>query len=244
MIPFSSPAELAPLPRKWDAEITKARRHDTWLAFEADIHQSAAGGQTGTVRARVARALDRYGLGTSDIVVDDALDYLTHKELGQAARYFNQSGKAQFNQQQITHAVLSFMSIKEQQRHITDCAIHDDDTDHDDETLGSIRASHLADTSRIAPDEYAARRDAARVIRSMIPERDLELYDLWLAIRENGHRGEPGTLVSLRAYAQGQGIGLSGVYARMDRLTRTIRQHPWFDDITSPFRRVSRHSAA
>ena len=78
---FSS--SVQPAPRKWDAEITKARRHETWLAFEADIHQSAAGGQTGTVRARVARALDRYGLGTSDIVVDEALDYLTHKELGQ-----------------------------------------------------------------------------------------------------------------------------------------------------------------
>jgi len=49
-----------------------------------------------TLRARVARALDRYGLGTSDIAVDEALDYLTNKELGQSARYFNQTGKAQF----------------------------------------------------------------------------------------------------------------------------------------------------
>ena len=220
---FSSSGQ--PASRKWDAEITKARRHDTWLAFEADIHQ------TGTVRARVARALDRFGLGTSDIVVDDALDYLVHKELGQSARYFNQSGKAQFNQQQITHAVLSFMAGKERQRHLTSCTIHDGD----DDQPGTV----LPDATQIAPDEYAARRDAVRVIRSMVPGQDRDLYDLWLAIRENGQRGEPGTLVSLRAYAQRQGIGLSGVYARMDRLARTIRQHPWFDDITAPFRRAA-----
>ena len=94
-------------PRKWDGEIDIARNHDTWLAFESDIHQSAA------LRARVARSLDRYGLGTSDVAVEGALDYLTRKELGASARYFNQSGKAQFNQQQITHAVLSFMAGKE-----------------------------------------------------------------------------------------------------------------------------------
>jgi len=234
---FSS--SVQPASRKWDAEITKARRHDTWLAFESDIHQSAAGGQTGTVRARVARALDRYGLGTSDVVVDDALDYLVHKELGQSARYFNHSGKAQFNQQQITHAVLSFMAGKEQQRHLTSCTIHDGD-EHDDETPGTIRASHLADTSRIAPDEYAARRDAARVIRSMVPESDLELYDLWLAVRENGQRGEPGTLHRLRHYAQSQRIGLSAVYFRMQRLAQSIQRHPWFDEITSPFRPLRR----
>jgi hypothetical protein len=234
MLLSSDPAELAPRTRKWDAEIDKARLHDTWLAFEADIHQSAA------LRARVARALDRYGLGTSDIVVDDALDYLTHKELGQAARYFNHAGKAQFNQQQITHAVLSFMATKERQRHLTDWAIHDDDTDQDDETPGTIRGSSLADASRIAPDEYAARRDAARAIRSMIPEKDLELYDLWLAIRENGQRGERGTLHSLRAYAQRQSIALSTVYFRMNHLAQAIQRHPWFDEITRPFRPLRR----
>ena len=223
---FSSSA-----PRKWDSEITKARRHDTWLAFEAAIHQSAADGQTGSVRARVARALDRYGLGTSDIVVDEALDYLTHKELGQSARYFNQSGKAQFNQQQITHAVLSFMAGKQQQRHLTTCTIHDDDN----ELPGTI----LPD-SRIAPDEYAARRDAVRVIAAMVPEQDRDLYDLCLAVRDQGQRGEPGTLAHLHAYAARHGLGLSGVYARMDRLARTIRQHPWFDEVTAPFRPLRR----
>ena len=225
---LSSPS-AEPAPRKWDAEITKARRHDTWLQFETDIHQSAA------LRARVARALDRYGLGTSDVVVDDALDYLTHKELGQSARYFNQTGKAQFNQQQITHAVLSFMAIKEQQRHLTTSTIHDD-TDHDDELPGTV----LPDASQIAPDEYAARRDAVRVIRSMVPESDLELYDLWLAVRENGQRGEPGTLHRLRDYAQRQRIGLSAVYFRMQRLAQSMQRHPWFDGITSPFRPLRR----
>ena len=68
-------------PRKWDGEIDIARHHDTWLAFESDIHQSAA------LRARVARSLDRYGLGTSDVAVEGALDYLTRKELGASARY-------------------------------------------------------------------------------------------------------------------------------------------------------------
>jgi len=69
-----SPAPSAP--RKWDAEITKARSQEAWLTFEADIHQSPI------LRGRVARALDRYGLGTSDIALDEALDYITHKELG------------------------------------------------------------------------------------------------------------------------------------------------------------------
>ena len=216
-------------PRKWDAEITRPRSHDTWLQFEADIHQSAA------LRARVARALDRFGLGTSDVAVDDALDYLTHKELGPSARYFNASGKAQFNQQQLTHAVLSFMAGKEQQRHITDCQIEDHDTDHDDDTADTIR-TRLPDACHIAPDEYAARQDAIRAIRAMIPEKDMELYSLWLAVRETGPRGEPGTLLRLRAYAQRQGIALSTVYFRMKNLADAIQQHPWFAEITAPFR--------
>ena len=217
--------------RKWDAAIEQARRQDTWLAFEADIHQSAA------LRARVARALDRYGLGTSDVAVDEALDYLTHKELGQSARYFLHAGKAQFNQQQITHAVLSFMGRKEQQRHMTDCAIHDDAADHDEETRDGIR---LPDPCHIAPDEYAARQDALRAIHAMIPEADRELYHLWLAVRENGPRGEPGSLQRLHAYAQRQSIALSTVYFRMSRLVESIQQHPWFDEITAHFRPLRR----
>jgi hypothetical protein len=220
-------------PRKWDAQIDKARLHPDWLAFEADIHQSP------TLRARVARALDRFGLGTSDVAVEEALDYLTHKELGQAARYFNHAGKAQFNQQQISHAVLSFMARKEQQRHITDATIEHEDHDDGNDT-GSVRASHLPDTSRIAPDEYAARRDALRAIRLMVPHDRRDLYHLWLALRENGERGQRGMLAQVRAYASRHGIGLSTVYFRMKQMADTIQRHPWFHEITAPFQPLRR----
>jgi hypothetical protein len=226
MISFSDPAPPTPRPRKWDAEIDKARLHPAWLDFEADIHHGAA------LRARVARALDRFGLGTSDVAVDDALDYLIHKELGQSARYFLRAGKAQFNQQQITHAVLSFMAVKEHQRHLHDCALHDADHDHDDEQP----AREFPDTSHIRPDEYAARRDALRAIQAMIPDTDRELYDLWLAVRENGQRGELGTLHRLRGYAQREGIALSTVYFRMKHLAEAIQRHPWFGEITGHLR--------
>ena len=76
----------------------------------------------------------------------------------------------------------------------------------------------------------------------MIPKQDRELYDLWLTVRENGQRGEPGTLHRLRAYAQRQGIALSTVYFRMKNLAEAIQRHPWFDEITSPFRPL-RHAA-
>jgi hypothetical protein len=232
-----SESDTAPKPvtRKWDAEIDTARRSDDWIAFEAEIHQNAA------LRARVARALDRYGLGTSDIAVEEALDYLTRKELGQAARYFNRTGKAQFNQQQLTHAVLSYMSRKEQQRHITDATIDHEDHDHDDTSdTGSVRASHLPDTGRLTPDEYAARRDALRAIHAMVPTDRRDLYALWLALRENGERGERGTLAHVHAYANRHGIGLSTVYFRMKQLADTIQQHPWFEEITAPFQPLRR----
>ena len=213
--------------RKHDGEIIIARNQAAWLSFEAGIHQND------TVRARVARALDRFGLGTSDITTDEAIDYLINKELGQSARYFNQTGKPQFNQQQITHAVLSFMAIKEQQRHMTDLPIVTEDTDEDaipDGPCGSHRASHLPDPSHLTPDEYAARRDALRAIAAMIPEQQRELYDLLLAVRE------PGTLARVHSYAARHGIGQSGVYARIEKLAEAIQSHPWFDEITAPFR--------
>ena len=240
---ISAQAPSAPsAPRKWDAEITTARHQPAWLAFEAGIHQKATrGGPCGTHRARVARALDRYGLGTSDIAIDEALDYLTNKELGAAARYFNQSGKAQFNQQQITHAVLSFMAGKEQQRHITDTTIDPEDHDHDDDTPGSVRASDIPDTSRIAPDEYAARRDAVRAIAAMIPEHYSELYDIWLAVRADGiQKADPGQAHPIRAYAIRHGLAMSTVYFHIEQLADAIQRHPWFDEITSPFRPLRR----
>ena len=164
-----SDTSTQPAARKHDGEIITARAHDTWLSFEAGIHQNDA------LIARVSRALDRFGLGTSTATVDEALDYLINKELGQSARYFNQTGTAQFNQQQTTHAVLSFMACKEQQRHITDLAIHEADADHDDDIPGNIRASHMADVSHLTPDEYAARRDALRAIAAMVPADAREL---------------------------------------------------------------------
>ena len=221
-----SDTSAQPAARKHDGEIITARHQAAWLAFEAGIHQND------TLRARVARSLDRFGLGTSTATVDEAIDYLINKELGQSARYFNQSGKAQFNQQQITHAVLSFMAIKEQQRHLTDLAIHEADTDHDDDTPGSVRASSLPDPNHLTPDEYAARRDALRAIAAMIPETERELYRLMLAVRE------PGTLARILSYADRHGIGQSTVYFRIKKLAEAILLHPWFEELTAPFRPV------
>jgi hypothetical protein len=221
-----SDTSAQPAARKHDGEIITARAHDTWISFEAGIHQNDA------LRARVARALDRFGLGSSTATVDEALDYLINKELGQSARYFNQTGKPQFNQQQITHAVLSFMLGKEQQRHMTDLAIHEED--HDDASPDGVRACHLADPGHIRPDEYAARRDALRAIAAMIPEPERELYDIMLAVRE------PGTLTRIHSYADKHGIGQSTVYFRIKKLAEAIQLHPWFDEITAPFRTASR----
>ena len=219
-----SDTSTQPATRKHDGEIITARAHDAWLSFEAGIHQNDA------LRARVSRALDRFGLGSSTATVDEALDYLINKELGQSARYFNQSGKPQFNQQQISHAVLSFMAGKEQQRHMTDLAIHEADTDHDDDTPGSIRACHMADPGHIRPDEYAARRDALRAIDAMIPEQERELYSLMLAVRE------PGMLDRIHAYADRHQIGRSTVYFRIKKLAEAIQLHPWFEEVVAPFR--------
>ena len=218
-----SPA-VTPHARKHDGEIITARQQAAWLSFEAGIHQND------TIRARVARCLDRFGLGSSTATVDEALDYLINKELGQSARYFNQTGKPQFNQQQISHAVLSFMAGKEQQRHMTDLPIHAEDSDHDDADTGSIRASHLPDSGRITPDEVAARRDALRAIAAMIPDTERELYSLMLAVRE------PGMLDRIHAYADRHQIGRSTVYFRIKKLAEAIQLHPWFEEVTAPFR--------
>jgi len=228
------PEERVNTPRKWDGEIEAARTSADWLAFESAIHSSAA------LRARVARSLDRFGLGSSGVAVDDALDYLARKELGQSARYFNRTGKAQFNQQQLSHAVLSYMSRKEQQRQMTDYTIATDDEGQDEEKLGTIRAANLPDPVQLAPDEYAARRDALRAISAMIPEQHRDLYGLWLALRENGERAERGALTQVRAYAERHSIRTSTVYFRMTRLAEAIRSHPWFAEVTGPFQPIRR----
>ncbi len=225
MTSISSSTPEAP-DRKHAAEIETARNQAAWLSFEAGIHQNDI------LIARVSRALDRFGLGSSTAAVDEALDYLTNKELGQSARYFNQTGKAQFNQQQITHAVLSFMAGKEQQRHMTDLAIHEED--HDDASPDGVRACHLADPGHIRPDEYAARRDALRAIAAMIPADARELYDIMLAVRE------PGTLTRIHSYADKHGIGQSTVYFRIKKLAEAIQLHPWFEEVVAPFRTIHR----
>ncbi len=221
-----SDTSAQPAARKHDGEIITARNQAAWLSFEAGIHQNDA------LRARISRALDRFGLGSSTATVDEALDYLINKELGQSARYFNQTAKPQFNQQQITHAVLSFMAGKEQQRHMTDLAIHEED--HDDASPDGVRACHLADPGHIRPDEYAARRDTLRAIAAMIPEPERELYDIMLAVRE------PGTLARIHSYADKHGIGQSTVYFRIKKLAEAIQLHPWFEEITASFRTIRR----
>ena len=70
----------------------------------------------------------------------------------------------------------------------------------------------------------------------MITERDVALYDLWLAVRENGQRGKPSTLQRLLDYAKRQSIALSTMYFHMDQLAQASQQHPWFDETTRPFR--------
>ena len=76
----------------------------------------------------------------------------------------------------------------------------------------------------------AARRDALRAIAAMIPEQQRELYNLMLAVRE------PGTLARVHSYADRHGIGQSTVYFRIKKLAEAIQLHPWFDEITAPFR--------
>ena len=68
----------------------------------------------------------------------------------------------------------------------------------------------------------------------MIPEQERELYNLMLAVRE------PGTLARIHSYANRHGIGQSGVYARIEKLARAIQRHPWFEEITAPFRTTRR----
>jgi len=51
---------------------------------------------------------------------------------------------------------------------------------------------------------------------------------------------EPGTLARIHSYADRHGIGQSGVYARIKKLAQTIQSHPWFEEITAPFRTIRR----
>jgi hypothetical protein len=210
-------------PRKHDAEIIAARQQAAWVDFEAGIYANDL------LRARISHCLDRFGLGTSSAMVDEALDFLVHKDLGAAAQYFNQTGKAIFNRLQVSNAVLTFMSRKEQQRHLTDLAINEDDADHSDDLPGTVRASHLADSDNISPDEYAARRDALRTITVMVADKNPELYDLLLAL------GESGTRARIESYASRHRLALSSVYQRIRKLAASIQSHPLFAEFAAPF---------
>jgi len=84
-------------------------------------------------------------------MVDAAVDFLIHKDLGAAAQYFNRTGRAIFNRRQVTNAVFTFMSRKEQQRHMIDLTIREEDHDHAEPVPGSIPACHLADDSSLTP---------------------------------------------------------------------------------------------
>ena len=119
-----------------------------------------------------------------------------------------------------------------------------DSPEHDPDAIAAVVLCKIHEWSFAVKVEVGDARYlkavALRAIAAMVPEQDRELYDLCLATRDNGQRGEPGTLAHLHAYAARHGLGISGVYARMDRLARTIRQHPWFDEVTAPFRPLRR----
>jgi hypothetical protein len=166
-------------------------------------------------------------------MVDEALDFLIHKDLGANARFFNQTGKAYFSARQVNHAVITFMSRKEQQRHMTDLAIHEEDTDTGHQITGSIPASQLPDAISLTPDEHAARADARQAfatITAAIPAQDRELYSLLLGL------GETGTRLNIEAYAIKKCIGVSTVYDRLKKLGKAIQLHPLFAHIAATYR--------
>ena len=212
--------------RKHDGELAAARLNPAWVEFEAGIYANDF------LRARIASCLYRYGLGDSSAMVDEALDFLIWKDLGAVAQYFNQTGRVGFSRRHVTHAVISFMSRKEQQRHLTDLAINEDDADHSEDLPGTVRASHLADAGIMTPDEHAARADARRAfytISAAIPAKDRELYTLLLGLHETGTR------LNIEAYARRMGIGISTVYDRLKKLGQAIQLHPLFAQIAATY---------
>ena len=221
-----SPATEQPA-RKHDGEIITARQQAAWVEFEAGIYTNDF------LRARITRCLDRFGLGSSSVMVDAALDFLVHKDLGPAALYFNQTGRVGFSRRQVSHAVLSFMSRKEQQRHLTDLAINEDDADHSEDLPGTVRASHLADAGTMTPDEHAARAEARRAFYNLsaaIPAQDRELYTLLIGMHDTGTR------LNIDAYARRMQISASTVYDRLKKLAKAIQQHPMFARIAATYR--------
>lgn len=220
----SEPSQLPA--RKHDAELAAARLNPAWIEFEASIYTNDF------LRARIATCLCRYGLGDSSAMVDAALDFLIHKDLGDCARYFNQTGQCSLTRRQVSNAVTTFMSRKEQQRHLTDLAINEDDADHSEDLPGTVRASHLADAGTMTPDEHAARSEARQAFYALsaaIPAQDRELYTLLLGMHETGTR------TNIEAYARRMQISASTVYDRLKKLGRAIQQHPLFAQIAATY---------
>jgi hypothetical protein len=216
-----------PTARKHDGELAAARLNPAWVEFEAGIYANDF------LRARISRSLCRYGLGDSSVMVDEALDFLIHKDLGAVAQYFNQTGKVGFSRRHVTNAVFTFMSRKEQQRHMTDLTICEEDHDHAEPVAGSIPASHMADDCTMTPDEHVARAEARRafyLISAAIPDHDRELYTLLLGMHETGTR------MNVDAYAIKKGIAPSTVYDRLKKLGRTIMLHPLFAQLATAYR--------
>ena len=222
---LTSPATAAA--RKHDAALAAARQQPAWVEFEAGIYANDF------LRSRISRCLCRYGLGDSSAMLDEALDFLIWKDLGAVADYFNQTGRVGFSRRHVTNAVISFMSRKEQQRHMTDLAINEDDADHSEDLPGTVRASHLTDAGTMTPDEHAARAEARRAFYTLsaaIPARDRELYTLVLGMHETGTR------TRVDAYASRQSISPSTVYDRLKKLGKAIQQHPMFAQIAVTYR--------
>ena len=223
-LPQESKQSQLPAPRKHDHEIPIARQSPVWLAFEAGIYRSEQ------LRARVARSLDRYGLGSSSLMVDGALDFLVNKDLGSAAQYFNKSGSAGFNRLQVSNAIYAFMSRKYQQVYRTALPIREDESNHDFDTPGSVPASHIPDYDTTTPDEEAARVDAMRAIAAIVPPEKHALLEILLCLRESG------TNILIENYAAAFRLAVGTVYVQLRRLARTIAAHPLFAEITAPFR--------
>ena len=217
----------APAPRKHDGELAAARLNPAWVEFEAGIYANDF------LRARISRCLWRYGLGDSSVMVDEALDFLIHKDLGACAQYFNQTGRVGFSRRHVTNAVFTFMSRKEQQRHMTDLHLNEDEADHSEDLPGSVRASHLPDVTSLGPDEATARAEARRafyLIDAAIPAQDRELYNLLMGM------GETDTFTNVQAYARRMQISTSTVYDRIKKVARAIQQLPMFSVIAATYR--------
>jgi len=125
------------------------------------------------------------------------------------------------------------MAGKEQQRHITDLPIHEADTDHDDDTPGSICTSHMADISHISPDEYAAA--VTHSAPSIQWFRQMTASFRHYARRARARHTGPHPQLRQPTWHRPERS-----LCRLDKLAQAIQRHPWFEEITAPFRTIRR----